>query len=252
MQELNHNELIEKYLDDSLSPAEQSAFDEAMKDPSFRESLLFRAKLLDELNAQFDQEILEQIKRSSKSKTTEYNKQNTFQYLQAFKIAAAILLLLTAIYFINPYGKANHDKQFDQYMIDYPVELVERGGTSDDIKSQEKYKATLKVALKAYSENRYEEAIESFEKIEDPDQKLQLNLASSYLRTKSTSKAIEILRPLCSSRDAKVADNANWYLALAYVQQNDIQRAIDLLNVISKSDDSLWQSSAKSLLTELM
>lgn len=253
MDNISHDDLIEKYLDGSLSESEKVLFDNAMSDVSFRKNLLFQARLLDELKSQQNQEILAQIKQKAQSVNIESKPISTRKLLPfAFKLAAAILLLLAAIYFINPFGGVNYDQQFEHYMIDYPINIIERGSgdKSDDLDLVNQ--KLLKEALKAYSNNDYQTAVSKFELLNETDERLLLNQASAYLRIKKTDAAIEILRPLCSSTTDKVADNAHWYLALAYIQKKEIQRAIDLLNVISKTDDSLWMSQAKSLLTELM
>ena len=253
MNNISHDDLIEKYLDGTLSESEQMLFDQALADESFRINLIFQAKLLDELKLQKSQEIIDQIKQKAESADLIIKTTSTKRLLPfAFKIAAAFLVLLAVIYFINPFDGVNYDKQFEQYMIDYPVNLIERGSGNENDISQIEDQAILKEALKAYTNNDYLTAASKFELINDPNERLLLNQASAYLRLKKADKAINILRPLCSSTAENIADNANWYLALAYIQKNEIQRAIDLLNVISKTDDSLWMSQAKSLLTELM
>jgi len=252
MSEFNRAELIEKYLDGTLSREEQLLFDKALTDEQFRKDLMFQAQLLDQLNELESQELLSRIKSNTTDSPADKPKA-TIRFLpQALKISAAVLLLLSALYFLNPFGAADYTKQINEYMIDYPVSIIERGEGTNEKTSSQSSDVLLKEALKAYANNDYVLAVDKFNKLQSEAEKIQLNHACALIRTNKSNEAINILRPLCASAVTSIADNANWYLAIAYLQNNELQRSIDLLNEISKSENSIWSTQAKGLLTEVM
>ena len=248
MDNLDQQKLIERYLDGNLSPEDEKDFNKALQDPEFKKELLLQARLLDTFEDIQHQELKEHIANQTKKQTSARK-----LLPQAVKIAAAILLVLVVIYFISPFGKTSYIEQVNNHMIDYPVSIIERG-TNDNLLTElpETDQKVLKDALKSYANKDYKQAINAFEQVDIQDEKLLLNKASAHLRLKHTKQAIQILQPLCGSLDEKVAANANWYLALAYLQDHEVQRSIDLLNVISQDANNVWAKEAKSLLTELL
>ena len=102
-----------------------------------------------------------------------------------------------------------------------------------------------------YWDARYAEAITAFGQLE-PESKAKGDLrflkANCLLAKNETASAISILK---SPGRTRFADEAKWLLALAYLQNGNLNSAEDLLQGIASNTSSPKRTSAAKLLTQL-
>jgi predicted Zn-dependent protease len=104
-----------------------------------------------------------------------------------------------------------------------------------------------------FKQNEYNKAIRSFENILllEPDNNLvRLYSAMAYLETDNPNNAIEHLNIIIESQDVFYFEHAQWYLGLAYIKSNKKSEAKKILkNIVD--NDSYHAGQAKKLLKEL-
>ncbi len=89
--------LIEKYLDKDLSTAEQIEFEENLKDPEFKDQLLFQSKLLDKLETSTaDSALL--------SKDITMTKPQANLQSLILRLVIAVLLIIAIVYAMIRYS----------------------------------------------------------------------------------------------------------------------------------------------------
>jgi tetratricopeptide (TPR) repeat protein len=146
-------------------------------------------------------------------------------------IAASILILLTAgwwIYRSVTYPE-NPGELFRAYYESAPIdEGTLRGGNQD-------HAPAWQTALSKYKTRQFEAAAADFESsLADPGfsqrSAANLYLGCCYLETNAVEKAVKCFQQI--SNESAYEQQAEWYLALAYLKQNDIAAARKELNGI--------------------
>ncbi len=107
--------------------------------------------------------------------------------------------------------------------------------------------------IASFKQNEYNKAIRSFENILllEPDNNLvRLYSAMAYLETDNTNNAIEHLNIIIESQDVFYLEHAQWYLGLAYIKSGKTSDAKRILeNIVN--NDSFYASEAKKVLKKL-
>jgi hypothetical protein len=243
-----HEELIEKYFSNSLNNEETLLFEKLLqKDPDFKEEYLFQKDLKKALERQQRAEIkagLEELEKSysKKSGTT----------LKNWLIAASVALVFGLGYtFYHNYKTQQPNYLFTANFEPYRnvVQPIERGETSEDIETK---------AFSAYENKSYYKAINLFNSVTPKDQEyIQFYKAMSYMALNKNVEAIELLLPLATrpdEADDKFGWNAkaNWYLGLAYLGEDQIEKAISQFLVVVNNPNCIYKKEeAKVLLAKL-
>jgi Tfp pilus assembly protein PilF len=81
------------------------------------------------------------------------------------------------------------------------------------------------------------------------DEQFILQLGSAYLSTNQTKKAIENLQKVNLSSVNYQA--AQWYLALAHLQNNEVEIARKTLTALANAGERTYSMRAKTLLKKL-
>lgn len=159
-----------------------------------------------------------------------------------FAAAAVIGLLLVAGLFYFPKGEqdifANNFEPYEDVLSeDVEIVLSERGAALD-VEALE----ALQKGLKDYQKENFEQAIPVFEqylKSSAKDYKtndVQFYLAVSNLAVGNKLKAIESFEKLLKSEKFKLKTATQWYLALAYLQNNQNEQAKPLLEILKTNE----------------
>ena len=110
-----------------------------------------------------------------------------------------------------------------------------------------------KIAMSIYANQRYADAYAAFDVLKDQSPKIQLFKANSLIEQKKYEEAIDLLKSI-EGDDIEVtgvSENRDWYLAMSYLGNNNIKKAIAQLEQISKSESHVFKGKAKKILTEL-
>jgi len=210
---MNSQELIEKYFLGKLTDKEQEAFNTFLKtDNTFKKEFRFQQNL---------QKIIETNEDVSFKKKLQHY-ENEFQPKKKsytkWLAAASIALILATSYFLifqNTTNETLFAENFEPYRN--VIQPIVRGSVSKDIKTK---------AFVAYENGRYEDASKYFSEISVNKNEAYaiFYLANSNLALNKTSEAIKLLEEYISL-NGDLIEKAHWYLALAYIKENNSQAA---------------------------
>jgi tetratricopeptide (TPR) repeat protein len=249
MNESQHNKLIAAWLDGALTPEEQIKFESKMKnDPAFAREVSMMEALRDDSRSFYSKEALV-------DRIVEQNRKQVRRPLwrqPAFRIGLALAAGLALFFALSPLifnDKApDHQVVFAQYFEAYDESglSVERGNKEDSSQSWQS-------AADAYRQGDYATAISGFEQIVQNDSAqitARFYLANSLLALGNTSEAIEQLQFIIGKNSFLYDQQARWFLALAYVQAAQPNRAIPLLEQLQTEKGALAEK-AKALLEDI-
>ena len=148
-------------------------------------------------------------------------------------IGASLLLIFVCILVVNVY-RLSSDRLFAENYSAY--ELSSTGDENDSAASK---------IEKAYREKNYAEVIKI-----NKNSVLSLKdiflTGMSYLETNDLSKAISsyqvVIADLKDNKTTLLKDTAEYYMALAYLKNNDYDQAIELMNTIRDKSSHQYKS----------
>lgn len=241
---MNDIDLIEHYLDGSLSETERLAFEERVNNEV-------------ELRAQVEEMkvIREGIVRASRKEVLK-----SLQALEAtlpaveapviplwrntwLQVAAGISLLAVCAYLLWPRTQESA-QLFAEYFEPYPNIIMPtvRGVVEND--------STVKAqAYRAYDQQNYAEAIRLFEAVQQKDEGVLLYLGNSYLASGQPEKALPLLEKVLNNYDA-FDEQAEWYVAVSYLKLEERDKAREALKKVVARESS-YKSKAQLILEKL-
>ncbi len=224
-------ELIIKYFSRQLDAEEQKIFDQLMLDDT---------DFKNQVN--FEKSTQEAIKRNERADLKRFlqgvdiPKQNkTFQWIA---IAASFIgIVLISIFSIYYYSSTDSSNLYAEYFQPYPNEVAPLvRGENDD--------SPISEAFNAYELENYELSANLFENINEDYSLLYAGI--SNLELNQNQKAIDQLKTL-SLQNGKYQDAAEWYLALAYLKNNETEKAKELLNSIVQNHQQFSEQASELL-----
>lgn len=240
-------QLINRYIRDELTEAEQEFLNERLKDAAFQEELnlqkslqkAFQVSGREVLKSRFQQ--LE-TNRVNEKKTTSQDSPGRVISINRWLIAAASVLLLVAAWWYFAPGTSTPDQLYAQYYEPYPnvVAPIQKGEPSEN---------QFVRPYQLYERQEYREAIEGFLKLPNGEISAQFYLALSYLALEQPD-CIEPLESL-SRHKGGWQQAATWYLALAHLKFENVDYSKELLESIKKNKAHPFYNQAKILLEKL-
>jgi len=232
-------ELIDLYFDNSLSPKEQLLFNDLLQnDLDFKNEFIFR-KDLKKVIAVSQQEDL----KASLGQFENKIKQNSRLMMLPKKwlVAASVFILASfGIYSVKteyfPSNKAIYETYFQSCRN--TIQPVVRGENPNTIE----YRAFV-----AYEAHDYYKAINLFNSVADPEASyINFYKGLSYMEINKLNRAIELLYPITKAenlegKSANFDERAKWYLALAYIKNNENKKAIEELSLISNQPNGTYK-----------
>ena len=227
---MKNHDLIDRYFENSLSPKEQNLFNDLLQnDSDFKNEFLFQ-KDLKKVIAVSQQEEL----KSTLSHIEEHvKKKSLFMIVPKKWMVAASLLLITTLGLWSVkslYYPSNEVIYKDYFQVDRnTIQPVVRG---ESLKTIE-YRAFV-----AYEAQDYYKAINLFNSVKTPDEAYIIYYKGlCFLALEKSDEAIALLSEVATKQglDGKSADfkeKANWYLAMAYLKNNETEKAISRLSLI--------------------
>tara|TARA_R110000868_G_scaffold373423_1_gene637516 strand:- start:8383 stop:9111 length:729 start_codon:yes stop_codon:yes gene_type:complete len=235
-------DLIEKYIQNKLSPEEELMVDELLQNDSiFKRELTLHANLKKVIKNDDNDNFRNLISElESKAKIESPMVRRTYMKWLA---AASILLLLGLSYFLTLDQKATSNELFTSYFEPYRnvVQPLERGSDQQDEKS---------LAFLAYEKGEYDKAIALFSELYTTTKEpyYLFYKANALLKLEKANEAVPLLLEHLQTKDT-LTEKTNWYLALAYLKLNDKPNArITLEKVIA--DGNYKSTEAQKLLKE--
>lgn len=213
-------ERVEAYILGTLSSdqkddfEEQLAQDEKLATHTEEIASMIRASQASALRLKLD-DFHEEMDKNATPITSIRRKGNIWKYAG---IAAAIILFLLGSYYITSTNPENQDL-FAQYYEADPG-LITR--------MSEEGNYNFNRAMVDYKSGNYVAAIEvweSMKKINPTNDSINYFLGSAYLAKKSPSEAISYFKQNLEQDNSTFREDCIWYLALAYININDIEQA---------------------------
>lgn len=262
-------QLIEKYIDGILTDSEKRLFDDKYAhNPAFKQETEAYKKVLKAIQVGGRQNIMaifsqEEAKIQEKTLVVPMP---TFKYrniLRGFVIAASIAFVASAsIWLLQSKEQTGED-------ILKSVEIRPMGNTwTTNVRSQrsdgaispkEKYfiatygennTELLLQAFEFYNTNTvegYTKAAATFAQVTAKNDSLYLYKGISYLKANAPDKAVESLKNLANTENAAFKPNAEWYLMLAYLKQNDLTKAKVLKEKIMNAAVHVYKPEASKV-----
>ncbi|WP_117885555.1 tetratricopeptide repeat protein [Aureibaculum luteum] len=222
---MEHEELIEKYIQNGLTPEEKKVVDHLINaDPNFKGNLKAHLNLKKAISASDDdafKKLLNEIESTHTTKRRNYTK---------WIVAASIVLLvgLSSILSIN--NKPSNDELFSSYFEPYRnvIQPIERGNNFQDEKT---------IAFTAYEKGEYKKAFELFSKLHTSTNEpyYLFYQANALLKLEKAKEAVPLLLKHLKTKDT-LTEKSRWYLALAYLKLNNkVEAKKTLKKVLTES-----------------
>lgn len=240
MNEQEKFELIEKYLQGEFNEEEKKAIEQRMaEDPKFWQEVNLHQSLDRFLQNQEEIDLREKIDEISR----EQPGSSWFSY-KSLAIAASISLLVLISFFFMIDKRSTDTKQlFAESFDPYPMVLAQR----DEASGSRAYH----LAINAYLDQNYQEAIENFEQLIVRDTLVILSKfyqGISYLALNQPDAALENLQEVRASDQEFLHQQALWYMGLGYLLNENQKKALSTLNQLSGYDN--YKNEEAQRLTE--
>jgi len=240
---ISNQELIEKFLQDRLTEGEQKIF-------AHRESSEEFQLLLEEASVTaFGRSELKSTLRTISEKhrlQEEKPKAKVFNLGRTLSAAAVFIGLLAVAWFGLRPNSMDANTMYAKYYEAYPSITETRGDNDQNL--------LFNQAMSAYNEKEYEQAETIFTKLEEQQKLSSLEsfyLGQSFLAQEKSEKAITYLQKSAENPAHFIFAEANYYLALAHLQNNDSQAAKEILEKIATDTENTRNKTAKEMLKKL-
>jgi tetratricopeptide (TPR) repeat protein len=234
---MDTQKLIDAYFENSLSIEDQKQFDFLMEtDNDFAKEVAFQKKLKKAITLNEREALKKNLQSFEKAKLK----------IKSFKMwyAAASIIAIFGLGFYFTQSSTS-SSIYDKYYQSYPnvVAPTVRGENSDDIKAEAFYQ---------YDNGNYKKSLELFSNIytTDKDDYALFYKALSFMELNKTIEAIVTLNEFDLAKNNSFTPFVKWYLSLAYIKDNQKEKAIPLLKSLSKTENP-QQEMAKKLLEDL-
>ena len=236
--------LIDKKLDEDLTPDEAQAFDQrCAHDPEFAEEYALQQQLIDTFRAHHPQ----RLKAEMKALHQEVKSERQIQHRKRiYAIAATITLLLVATIAFFYFRPPSPEALYAEYYHPYQAKFVVRGAPSAQKGSQ---------AEDLYDAGQLATAIPLLGELSETEQgaladRWRLILGNAYLQSDSIPQAIRQFERVTKSSNGEYQEFAKWYTAMSLLKAGDTQAAENILQPIANQPGP-FQDKARQLLDEL-
>lgn len=162
-------------------------------------------------------------------------------YQWAGRIAAGLTLLIVGFLTVQ-FATVSPERLYDERITSESPYL----GLSN--RSMEDREDTLADQVRVeYQFGNYEEVIRLYGELENPTFAETFRVGYAYLQQEKTEQAINSFQQVMQDEDAfMIKDKTEYYLALAYLQDGQIDTAVAMLEKIHDSDDHIYEDSLTS------
>lgn len=232
--------LIEQYLQYKLTDDEATQFEHLLRnEPQFVEQLRLMKSISMNIHKVNEQAFMSQLQASAGTRR--------INIIALSAVAAALLFFV----YLGMQPQYSMDDLFDEYYTTLPYNASRSGLYPELI---DNHADTIRMAEENYKAKNYAKAVGFFEYVIEVNASRRLSdgiylyAATSEIETGNYEQAIKNLNYLIdgAGKDPKIIDTAKWYLALIYVQQNQREKAIALLEQLQDTD-----TQAKALFKKL-
>lgn len=246
-------EHIEQYLEGQLSTSDKEAFEKSLaSDSELAQRLAKHRQVHTSLKAFARNRIRAEV--SDVYKKTKGNTSKTVQFPSwTYAMAAAILVLcMLGVGYIWLKNQHSNPTLFAQHFTPHDLRqtTLGHGEPEDDVFS---------AFEEAYLSGNYKEAIKAGDyyltlpdsmRTEKEDEIVRLGLAIAWLKEENPAKAIELLSDIRTKNSQD--DVARWYLGLAYLVDNQTDKAKGIFEeIVADPNTNYKRSNAEKILEQM-
>lgn len=228
----NFLDLIDEYINGSLSANQQKAFEAELKvNPELREQLTLNK----EINTAIQERDVDLLrKKLNRAKPQGHKKSSKYRYLFVSLAGAATIALLMVFGFLLTTKPRLPEQIFANHFEVYQPVGQTRDFGDDSISHK------LLTIHKHYLKDEFSESIPLLESIinsNSPDAQTSLMLTSAYLKCQHYEKAEHLLKHILNyDLTDQYTEMAKWYLALTLTRLENIDEAKKLYIDIAKGE----------------
>jgi len=244
----NKIELIEAYLDGTLSVKERLEFEKNLKeDPDLMKEYLFRKNINKAIS---EVDVLELRNKLIEIGSSENKVKRLCKYPFVFSsVAAAVILLFViswSVFFSSEVISTT--EVFNTYYSKYPVLTCNRSFSDENLKDK-----ILVNGFNSYEKGAYIEAKDYFNQVLIMDN--SNNMARFYysiceIELNKLERSEKLLKELTYKNNHIFWEQSHWYLALVYLKQEKIEKASEIFEYICE-EDMAHKTEAKKILKSL-
>ncbi|WCO02808.1 tetratricopeptide repeat protein [Psychroserpens ponticola] len=241
---MDKEQLIANYFSNCLSEEEQKLFDNLIKtDSDFKNKVDFEVRVNNAIHKKEHQKLKQHFKNLDHSIKKESKTPKKRIWLVAASIGLIVVLTFTYTYFNKEYSS---EALYASYYE--PAKNIVQPIVRNENSKTEKVEAFI-----AYQKEDYVEAEKLFNKLytSTEDSELLFYEGISLLELNETDVAISKFKAHLKYKDA-VSEMTPWYLALAYLKNDDIKNAkMILTKFVEDTSVTFKKEDAKTLLKKL-
>lgn len=147
----------------------------------------------------------------------------------------SIAAIIAIVFSFNIYqDNRRMDKAFEAYYapLEYDSQLISRG--------EETISPELTSAMESYQNKDYATALQKFNAMSQVNENYLIYKAICLLETDKTKDAISLLKKLIvNGEGAEYYQQVCWYLALAYLNNHEDDKALELLNPFYEKNENI-------------
>ncbi len=237
--------LIDSYFLGTLTESEQHEFHSLLEsDAQFKEEVDYRRDLQKVLVAERKDDLRRVFKNSEQAFAGKPSKPSSA--ILKYAMAACIALLLGVFGYFSLFNSPTPQDLFADNFEPYRNVIEPIVRSNDDTAVNPKI-----VAFTNYEKGNYKEASQQFKELysESNESYYLFYQANTHLQLGETSKAIVLFKEHQTKID-EFQDKSKWYLALAFLQQEDLEKCKEILNKIV-SEETYNHKLAAVILKEL-
>lgn len=237
---MNKSDLIDKYIQNRASVEEVEIVKRLMlEDLNFKEELVFQLELSKAIQREESQALKLRLQRFEKRQIKQKSSYRTLS-----SIAAIFVIGLGLLWFLNM--NPNYKKMYVANFEPYPNIVVP---TVRDFNNQEN---KIQEAFRYYEHHDYAKAALFFSELYSVDKIDYANFyyGISLMADNQFEKAVGVLTDPNWQIPEKYKSQTNWYLALAYLRIDRIEKSIEHLQKVIE-DNGFMTMQAQQLLDKL-
>ncbi|WKN41600.1 tetratricopeptide repeat protein [Tunicatimonas pelagia] len=264
--DMSREEWIDRYLKNNLNPEElqqfrakiqqDTALQQEVEDTQIAQALLQHQGLKNEIKAvraamkaeESQPELAEKgagtfsTQQKPSKVEAEENVKAVPMYQWMGRVAAGLAIVLVG-YLTIQYATLSPERLYEEKIASEPPYL----GLSN--RSMEDREDTIADQVRVeYQFGNYEEVLRLYGELETPTFAETFRAGYAYLEQERTGEAIAAFQRVMQDQNAfMIKDKAEYYLALAYLQDGQIETAVGMLEGIRKNDDHDYEDSLSSL-----
>ncbi len=256
MDDISQTERVERYIADRLTPAERQAFEtDLAQDPGLRQhyeeaqlvQMAAQQYALREEVRSIRQAMLTEIQPSApvvniQEHATENqpnHRTNPFNY--AGRIAAGIALLLVGFLGFQ-YATLSGEALFNERAVVYSLTANRSAETPERLPEEQ-----LK---QQYRSAHFAEVVDTYERLSAPSLEATFLAGNAYLQQSQGESAAQAFQKVTSASSSqeinRFEEDAQYYLALSYLQTGEVDQALPILEAIRDNPQHSYHKSVSS------